>query len=180
MDKVTQLLSKPYVSDLSKPANHSAQVRELLDIWLDDYESKTPEHKIVEVETDNFSYLFDILNERLIAAWGISSGKQHNVRDKARMAKHPLGVPNYHRGHVIPHQLGGGLDINLVTQRGSLNVGPFRALERKAVATPGALYFTYWTYGPNLRNGRADQRPSHVYQGVLEPGQHALVSKFTN
>lgn len=47
---------------------------------------------------------------------------------------------DYHRGHAIAHTLGGGTDINLFSQRGMLNIGEFRRLERAAVADPNALY----------------------------------------
>ena len=68
---------------------------------------------------------------RLIAAWGISGGKHLGARDKSRMAGSPLGAgPGYHRGHAIPHTLGGPTDINLVPQLGSVNIGPFRRLKK--------------------------------------------------
>jgi hypothetical protein len=135
--------------------------------WLDDYECVMPANEIVTVRTHGFSYLFDIANERLIAAWGISQGRASDARDASRMKGYPLSDgPLYHRGHAIPHRLGGPLDINLVPQLGSVNVGAFRALEKEAVATQGALYFTYWVYGPG-----ASQRPVGVEQGLLCPGK---------
>lgn len=57
------------------------------------------------------------------------------------------------------------MDINLVPQLGSVNIGPFRPFEKKAVATPGALYFTYWQY-----TGSSTQTPSGVDQGLFVPG----------
>jgi hypothetical protein len=138
----------------------------LVDVWLDDYARSSPIDDVVETSANNFAYLFDVARERLIAAWGISRGAHEGARDKGRMAGHPLGAgPLYHRGHAIPHSLGGPLDINLVPQRGSVNVGAFRELENAAVRTPGALYFTYWTYGP-----WSSQTPSGVEQGLLRPG----------
>jgi hypothetical protein len=150
----------------------------LVGIWLDDYYRLTDPARAEVVETNitNFSYLFDIYQERLIAAWGISKGKSNELRDKSRMRGHPLGAgKGYHRGHVIPHTLGGGTDINLVAQRGSINIGPFRVLEIKAVKTPGALYFTYWEY-QNLNT----QKPVGVQQGLLCPGQNADIRWFPN
>ncbi len=85
------------------------------------------------------------------------------------MAGHPLSAgPLYHRGHAIPHTLGGGTDINLVSQLGRINIGPFRPLEKKAVATPGSFYFTYWTYRNAVGHG---QTPTGVDQGLLIAGQ---------
>jgi hypothetical protein len=73
--------------------------------------------------------------------------------------------PHYHRGHAIPHTLGGPTDINLVPQLGKVNIGPFRPLERRAVATVGSFYFTYWKYRSN-----SSQTPSGVDQGLFVPG----------
>ena len=120
--------------------------------------------------------MLDIFQERLIAAWGISKGKRDEVRDKSRMKGHPLGAgKEYHRGHAIPHTLGGGTDINLVAQRGSINIGAFRVLEKKAVNTPGALYFSYWEY-QNL----STQTPTRVQQGLLCPRQIADIRWHNN
>lgn len=119
----------------------------LVDVWLDDYFRTGHTSEIGETTVSEFSYLFDIGAERLIAAWGISKGRHGEARDASRMAGHPLSSgPLYHRGHAIPHTLGGPTDINLVPQLGKINIGPFRPLEKKAVATPGSFYFTYWSY----------------------------------
>lgn len=135
----------------------------LRDVWLDDYDRVAPDHPVIETDVGGFTYLFDTAGGRLIAAWGMSKGRHGGPRDAARMAGHPHPKhSHYHRGHAIPHTLGGPTDINLVRQNGAVNVGPFRYLERRAVATPGALYFTYWVYGS------ADgQVPVAVDQGLL-------------
>src|SRR5215208_2982342 len=148
----------------------------LTSAWLEDYTRSAPASDIVETTTSGFSYLFDVASERLIAAWGVSQGRHGGPRDKARMAGHPLSNgPLYHRGHAIPHTLGGPTDINLVPQLGSVNVGPFRELERLAVATPGALYYTYWTYG-----GTTGQTPTGVEQGLLVPGSTPELRRHGN
>lgn len=140
----------------------------LIDVWLTDYARATGGGRdIVETTAAKFSYLFDISSERLVAAWGLSEGRHGAPRDHSRMAGHPLSAgPMYHRGHAIPHTLGGPTDINLVPQRGAVNIGPFRALEREAVATPGSLYFTYWIYARS-----SGQLPVSVEQGLLIPGK---------
>jgi len=139
----------------------------LIGVWLDAY-AWDGSAQVVKLGTGGFQYLFDLDAGRLIAAWGVSRGRHDGARDKARMAGHPLSDgPSYHRGHAIPHTLGGGTDINLVPQLGAVNIGPFRALERQAVATPGAFYFTFWDY----RLSGGSQRPSGVDQGLLIPGQ---------
>jgi hypothetical protein len=155
----------------------------LIDCWLDDYDRATPSHEIVETRANDFSYLFDIAGERLIAAWGVSRGRHGGARDASRMAGHPLSAgSNYHRGHAIPHTLGGPTDINLVPQLGRINIGPFRPLEKRAVATPGSLYFTYWIYRGTApaRDGRTGQTPTGVDQGLLIPGEAPLIAHHGN
>jgi hypothetical protein len=138
----------------------------LLDEWVRDYQNTTVASEIVETTVNGFSYLFDIAHQRLIAAWGFSEGKHAGKRDKGRMRNHPKGGDNrYHRGHAVPHTLGGPTDINLVPQLGSVNIGEFRRLENLAVSTPGALYFSYWMY-----RGATAQRPYRTKQGLLRPG----------
>jgi hypothetical protein len=116
-------------------------------VWIEHYSKRRASNEIVETTVSGFSYLFDISSERLLAAYGLSRGRHGEKRDASRMAGHPLGPKAlYHRGHAIRHTLGGPTDINLVPQLGRINIGPFRELERAAVATPGSLYFTYWVY----------------------------------
>lgn len=92
------------------------------------------------------------------------------------MKSHPLGAQKgYHRGHAIPHTLGGGTDINLVPQMGALNIGAFRELEIRAINTPGAFYFTNWEYA-----GADTQIPSHVWQGLLCVGETPDIRKHKN
>jgi hypothetical protein len=144
--------------------------------WLAEYDRSTRSSDVVTVTLDAFSYLFDVENERLIAAWGVSGGRHGGARAKSRMAGHPKAGGNlYHRGHAIPHTLGGGTDINLVPQLGRINIGPFRAMEKRAVKTPGALYFTYWAY-----RKRNDQIPFRVEQGFLQPGHPAEIRRHAN
>ena len=105
----------------------------------------------------------------------VDTGATGHKRDKSRMAGHPLGGPaGYHRGHAVPNQMGGGTDINLVAQKGSVNLDrDFRSTERRAAANPGALYFTYWVYATG-----DGVRPKFVQQGLLLPGSHDLETKF--
>lgn len=148
----------------------------LTNVWINDYVTRSKSHEIVETTTSGFSYLFDITSGRLLAAYGVSHGRHGEKRDASRMAGHPLSDgPLYHRGHAIPHTLGGPTDINLVPQLGSVNIGPFRKLEKLAVATPGSFYFTYWIY-PSTDS----QRPTSVDQGLLIPGQSPQVRPHLN
>jgi len=153
----------------------------LVEIWLNDYSRVASEYDVVETKDEGFSYLFDISAERLIAAWGVSKGKDASPRAiiATRMKGHPLtniiGGKRYHRGHAVPHTMGGRTDINLVPQLGLINSGPFQELERLAVVTPGSLYFTYWSY-PDSRT----QRPSGVEQGCLIAGSIPKIVNFRN
>jgi hypothetical protein len=145
----------------------------LVDIWL--RASSGVSGDVVETTCADFSYLFDVGRERLIAAWGFSRGRFAGARDTGRMQGFPLSAgATYHRGHAIAHRLGGELDINLVPQLGQINIGPFRELERSAIATPGALYFTFWKY----RN--ASQTPVGVDQGLLIAGETPRIRSFAN
>lgn len=154
------------VSNGQQPGAWESIVERLLVLWLDDYARVHPAGNIVETTAGDFSYLFDIRAQRLVAAWGVSKGRHPEPRDASRMARHPSSAgSHYHRGHAIPHTLGGPTDINLVPQLGKVNIGPFRPLERRAVATNGSFYFTYWEYGDD-----SSQTPSGVDQGLCTPG----------
>jgi hypothetical protein len=154
------------VSDGQMQGAWDGVAERLIQLWLDEYAGLHPTTDIVETTATNCSYLFDIGAQRLVAAWAVSLGRYAGPRDGSRMAGHPLSAGRrYHRGHAIPHTLGGPTDINLVPQLGKVNVGPFRPLEKKAVATPGSFYFTYWQY-----RDKATQTPSGVDQGLLIPG----------
>ena len=151
--------------DLADSDDYRQVVDYLCDEWIDDYRRIATNSDIVETTAFAFSYLFDVQAQRLIAAWGLSRGRDAHERDKSRMAGHPLrGDASYHRGHAIAHRLGGGTDINLVTQNAAVNVGAFRLLENEAIANPGALYFTYWLYAVGN-----SQKPRASQQGLLTP-----------
>jgi len=147
------------------------------DLAMSEYRRGAARPDFVEVTESGFSYIFDLNDDRLVLASGISQGPQTHVRDRSRMRGHPVRQGGeYHRGHSIAHQLGGGLDINLVNQRGNVNIGPFRQLEREAVASPGAFYFCNWIYG----SGR-NQTPTGVRQGLIRVrGQTELQGRNSN
>ena len=152
-------------------ASSEAEARKALPELIDrieaeamrEYSPGTGRPDFVEVTESSFAYIFDMTDDRLVLASGLSRGAHAHLRDSNRMRGHPVRQGGeYHRGHSIAHQLGGGLDINLVDQRGNVNVGAFRRLEREAVATPGAFYFCNWIYGA----GRS-QTPGAVRQGLI-------------
>jgi hypothetical protein len=153
----------------------------LVDEWLAEPDEDYSDD-VVETSVSGFSYLFDVGYERLIAAWGISRGRHTEKRDAARMAGHPHSAGKlYHRGHAIPHTLGGPTDLNLVPQLGRINIGPFRPLEKQAVATPGSLYFTHWLYRGAVKvRGCPGQMPTAVEQGLLVPGRPPDIRRHGN
>jgi hypothetical protein len=161
---------------LGDPGSRRRAADYLVDVWLRDYRRATVSPDVVQVTDVGFDYLFDVANERLIAAFGFSRGRDPHDRDKGRMAGAPIGGPQgYHRGHAIPHRAGGGTDINLVAQKGSINIGPFRRIESLAISRPGALYFSYWLY-----TKAGGQRPFRCEQGLFTPGRKPELATFAN
>jgi DNA/RNA non-specific endonuclease len=146
----------------------------LVPLWCDDYAASNPLAQLLEVNTGDpggrdFSYLFDLTAQRNIVAWGVPAYVTHK-RDASRMAGHPLGGDNrYHRGHLMSHATGGGTDINLVPQLGSVNIGAFRRLERMvrglAQQHQTCLYFVRTIYGDS------SQMPSEIEQCVIQPSK---------
>lgn len=149
----------------------AAIVPALLEAWLSRYGTVEPDAEIVRTETKGHSYLYDISNTRILAAWSVMRAQDIPERDKSRMRGFPMAFGgDYHRGHAIAHTMGGGEDINLVPQLGAVNIGAFQVLEKQARATPGALYFTFWIYA-----GPKEQVPLRVEQGLLVPGAGAEI-----
>jgi hypothetical protein len=140
----------------------------LIDAWLRHYRLAVSGGEVVEVPLGQFSYLFDIGPDRLIAAWGISEGRFDKDRPNSRIKRYPVAQRSvYDAGHAISHRLGGGTDINLTAQLAAVNRRPFQELERLAVKNPGSLYFTYWMYYRVAQ--KKIQLASRVQQGLLAP-----------
>ena len=154
-------------------------VARLVDAFGEVYARFRPRAQVVEVTLDGFGYLFDIAASSNVAAYGFMRGKHTGKRDASRMSGYPKAEgADFHRGHMIPHTGHGGTDINLFIQRGDVNVGPFRRLEKLAVATRGSFYFVYLLYAPVS----ASERPAAVEQGLILPGPPATLDHiyFTN
>ena len=145
--------------------------KDIVPKWCTTYRSVTTKApQIVDVTLDGFVNVFDINNQRLIGVYGLSQGKHTGPRDASRMAGHPQSAgPDYHRGHAVAHTLGGGTDINLFSQRGKLNIGEFRRLERAAVDDRNSLYFVRLTY----LKGNGGQLPDWIEQGMFPSGHPA-------
>jgi hypothetical protein len=156
----------------------------LVPLWCEDYTATNPAAELVQVNLaepggPTFCYLFDLTLQRNVVAWGVPAYVQHR-RDAARMSGHPLGGDHrHHRGHLMSHGTGGGTDINLVPQLGSLNIGAFRRLERLvrglAQQHQVCLYFVRTLYGD------ASQLPRQIEQCVIQPSKavsYAIHSNF--
>ncbi|SFF84374.1 hypothetical protein SAMN05518801_102145 [Novosphingobium sp. CF614] len=140
------------------------------------------------LDKHGIAYLFDIVGERLVGAYMVSQGKNPVSRKGEpddRLKGHPLHDSSlFDRGHTIAHTLGGGCDINVVAQNSTVNrsgrrsmATGFRTLERRAVETPGSLYFVHWLY-TGATGG--EQVPTGVEQGLLLPRQAPEVYRFDN
>lgn len=123
---------------------------ELTDAWCEAY-ARMPNDgvELVEFADHGFRFVFDLVSERVVAAYGVSAPTQER-RDAARMAGFLAGSTrpsdrgrgsarlaelgfrdrffelrgdSYDRGHFISHKQGGGLDVNLFPQRSDINQG---------------------------------------------------------
>lgn len=164
----------------------------LCDAWAAEYSEAhvlDPGDLVVVDPGNGFSYLFDLAGTlrgescsrapRVVGVWGLSRPGAEG-RDHSRMRGHPRpGRSADDRGHLISCAAGGGYDINLVPMDTALNRGwspegsRFRALERKAAATPGTLFFIR----PVYRDGT--DRPSRFEAGVQD-GENLLTGVFAN
>ena len=167
--------------------------RRLCDAWTSQYLTACgadPADLVVVDPGNGFSYLFDLAGSlsggtpdghapRVVGVWGLSR-PGGSGRDHSRMRGHPRpGRRADDRGHLISCAAGGGYDINLVPMDAALNRGRapagarFRALERKAAAVPGTLFFIRPVY-----EDRTD-RPASFEAGV-EEGKQLLTGRFEN
>jgi len=155
----------------------------LVPLWCDDYSETNPLAELVQVNIGEptgppFSYLFDLTPQRNVVAWGVPGYVTHK-RDATRMSGHPLGGDSrFHRGHLMSHGTGGGTDINLVPQLGSLNIGAFRRLERLvrflAQQHQTCLYFVRTIYGDS------SQMPRQIEQCVVQPSKAVSYAIHSN
>jgi hypothetical protein len=164
---ITQTTYLSLLSGLPKTGWIDALGKQLATLWADDYEASNPLAELLETTLAQATYLFDTEEERLVGMYGQPQPAGHK-RDASRMKGHPLSEgPGYHRGHMMAHTLGGGTDINLVPQLGSMNVGAFRELERLAQASSNCLYFVRPIYAP----GNDGDTPDQLEQGLVLSGR---------
>ena len=164
--------------------------QEICDAWAAEYSvwaELDPADLIVVDPGNGFSYLFDLAGTlrgeccsrapRVVGVWGLSQPSAKE-RDHSRMRGHPRpGRSADDRGHLISCAAGGGYDINLVPMDAALNRGwsaegsRFRALERRAAAAPGTLFFIRLVYQDGT------DRPSRFEAGVQDE-ENLLVDTF--
>jgi hypothetical protein len=143
----------------------------LLDAFTSRYcEAAGANGDVVQVDLDSASYLFDVVNERIVGVVGTSSPTPAATRDTARQAGSPSpnrpGETGRHRGHALAHTIGGGLDMNLFDQAASVNLSrAWREYESYAQENPGTFVAVSMLYTD------AGQRPSGLEYGIVRDGQ---------
>jgi hypothetical protein len=168
--------------------------------WIEDYKQATPrETSILRVELGSFVYDYDFVTElvkkgvlgsevvredRLVAGYGVSNTNVDR-RDLSRMrgwvgpTEQYLGTDR-DKGHVFGRALGGGLEINLFSQKRSLNRYRsaegriFRSMEKHCAAHPGTFCF----FRPFYQDQTS--RPVSFEFGILLPDKKLWVEEFEN
>jgi hypothetical protein len=144
---------------------------------------------LYEFEQAGARYWFDFASsadlpqeDRTVAAWAITPTNIRR-RDTAYQRGFPMTPDDrtpVDRGHLIPHLSGGEFGPNIFRQDRALNRGwseqgkRYRALERAAAGTPGALYFGYLLYVDETAY------PKQIEIAVLLPAAALRVEQFDN
>jgi hypothetical protein len=125
--------------------------------WCDEYVGTHKDVDLVEINLEAAVYWFDLVYERVVIAYGVSSVPDA-PRDVARIRRFPnvsigvnktMGEVSFEadRGHFLSHTAGGELDVNLFPQRREVNRGwsssgkLFRRMEKVAAENPGTFHF---------------------------------------
>jgi len=144
---------------------------------------------LFEFEQIGATYWFDFASsaalpqeDRTIAAWAITptNVRRRDVSYQRGFPMAPDDESPIDRGHLIPHLSGGEFGPNIFQQERRLNRGwseqgkRYRALERAAAGTPGALYFGHLLYADDTAY------PTQIEIAVLLPGAALQVEHFDN
>lgn len=141
--------------------------------WAAEYERVTG-NRLYEIDLDPFTYTFDTTLDRLVSAHGRSMAPAA-PRDRTRQKGHPPAPDGDHKGHVIAHSIGGGMDINIVGQKVSLNLGRrWRRIEKLAAANPGTAIAVRLIYDDD------SDRPVAFEYGVDDPEDGFRIETFDN
>jgi hypothetical protein len=141
--------------------------------WGAGYERDTG-NRLHEIDLGPFTYTFDTTLERLVSARG-RSVPPTAPRDQARQRGHPRAPDGDHKGHVIAHSIGGGMDINIVAQKASVNLGGrWRQIEKLAAANPGTAVAVHLIYDDD------SDRPAAFEYAVDDPEDGLRIERFDN
>jgi hypothetical protein len=161
-----------------------------LDDWCADYRGAGDSAEIVEIKLGSFVFLFDLVDERVVIAYGMSNPEKRR-RDASRMK----GFPNVNagvravlgdqafpadKGHFLNHASGGQLDMNLFPQKRDLNRGwseegkRYRRMERYVAEHEGAFFYHRPIYVDDT------WIPGELDYGVLMDDRQWWVDKFHN
>jgi hypothetical protein len=158
--------------------------------WCEEYACALPNALLLEVNLVPAVYWFDLTDERVVAAYGIST-RPEKPRELSRIRRFPdvsIGVNRVmgdqafpvDRGHFISHAAGGELDINLFPQRRDLNRGwseegkLYRKMERTAAHHPGTFHFHRARYDDDT------WIPNTLQYGVLREDDTWWIEEFAN
>src|SRR5688500_5251347 len=165
----------------------------LEDAWLSAYwDASIHDSNVLKFEDAGFHFLFDqtsatgsATEDRLVVGYGISSAPR-TARDASRMRGflggrlEIAGKGVFDKGHVLAHEVGGGLDANLFPQRTELNRGRsargkiYRRMERYVATHPGTFAFSRLWYSDS------SWVPSALEYGILMPDGQFWVEQFAN
>ena len=155
-------------------------------VWVDAYyEATDDEVEIVQFTDGANHHLFDLVAERMVAAWGVSRAAAE-ARDRSRQAGFiPRFSRHYEgkdRGHFLSHGQGGLMDVNFFPQAKQVNRGwspagkLYRAMETHAVRHPGTFCFSR----PLYARGNDTWDPERLEYGLLLPGPALRVVVLPN
>jgi hypothetical protein len=159
---------------------------ELPQIWVDAYHAAAAgDPEIVQFTGGANHYLFDLVAERVVAAWGDSRAAEA-ARDRSRQAGFiPRFSRHYEgkdRGHFLSHGQGGLMDVNFFPQAKEVNRGwstagkLYRAMEKHAATHAGTFTFSH----PLYARGNDTWDPEQLEYGLLLGSESLRVVIFPN
>jgi hypothetical protein len=193
-----QLFSEIVAEDLNGKIGVSIDL--LCDKWEEKYDLMTPRMKnLCWHSFKTFEYLYDdyasleasgivplssTIESRVVGVMGLS-GRAAEPRDTSRQrgwvgpTERLLG-PGTDKGHFISHSIGGGLEINIFTQRRDINRGwssrgkVYRSMEKYCLDNPGIFCFNRPIYL------NCTSRPGSFDFGLLMTDGKFWVEHFDN
>lgn len=142
--------------------------------WSAAYEQETG-NELFEINLGTYIYSFDTSAGRLVCVRGHSASPEA-PRDSSRQKGHPRAPEGDHKGHVIAHSMGGGMDMNIVNQAAAVNLGKqWRAIEKLAAENPGTAVAIHLIYDDD-----SSDRPAGFEYGYDNPSSGFQVEHFDN